>query len=69
MTRSIAITVNGQARDIAPGDTVAALLPDLSALRGETPHPGGTLFVGHSESLSAIDHGLRPLGAATYAKP
>jgi predicted choloylglycine hydrolase len=25
--------------------TVAALLPDLSAIRGETPHPGGTLFV------------------------
>ena len=31
--------------------------------------PGGTLYVGHSESLSAIDHGLRTLAPATYAKP
>ena len=30
--------------------------------------PGGTLYVGHSESLSAIRHPLRPLGPATYAR-
>jgi chemotaxis protein methyltransferase CheR len=29
--------------------------------------PGGTLYVGHSESLSAIDHPLRTIGPATYA--
>jgi len=30
--------------------------------------PGGTLYVGHSESLSAITHPLRPHGAATYVR-
>ncbi len=30
--------------------------------------PGGTLYVGHSESLSAIQHGLRTLAPATYQK-
>ena len=29
--------------------------------------PGGTLYVGHSESLSAITHPLRTIGPATYA--
>ena len=29
--------------------------------------PGGTLYVGHSESLSAIKHPLRSIGPATYA--
>lgn len=31
--------------------------------------PGGTLYVGHSESLSAIDHPLKTLAPATYQKP
>lgn len=31
--------------------------------------PGGTLYVGHSESLSAIKHPLRTLAPATYQKP
>lgn len=31
--------------------------------------PGGTLYVGHSESLSAIRHDLRTLAPATYQKP
>ena len=30
--------------------------------------PGGTLYVGHSESLSAITHPLRAQGAATYVR-
>lgn len=30
--------------------------------------PGGYLFVGHSESLSAIDHGLRYVAPAVYVK-
>jgi chemotaxis protein methyltransferase CheR len=30
--------------------------------------PGGTLYVGHSESLSAIQHGLRTLAPATYQR-
>ena len=30
--------------------------------------PGGTLYVGHSESLSAIQHPLHPRGAATYVR-
>lgn len=30
--------------------------------------PGGTLYVGHSESLSAIDHPLRTLAPAIYRK-
>ena len=30
--------------------------------------PGGTLYVGHSESLSAITHPLRSHGAATYVR-
>ena len=30
--------------------------------------PGGTLYVGHSESLSAITHPLRSLGPATYVR-
>jgi chemotaxis protein methyltransferase CheR len=30
--------------------------------------PGGTLYVGHSESLSAINHPLRAQGAATYVR-
>lgn len=30
--------------------------------------PGGTLYVGHSESLSAITHPLRSAGAATYVR-
>ncbi len=29
--------------------------------------PGGTLYVGHAESLSGISHPLRTLGTATYA--
>ncbi len=29
--------------------------------------PGGTLYVGHAESLSSIRHPLRTLGPATYA--
>ncbi len=45
--------------------TQARLVQRLGALLS----PGGTLYVGHSESLSAIDHGLRTLGPATYAKP
>lgn len=31
--------------------------------------PGGYLFVGHSEGLTGIDHGLRFVKAATYQKP
>lgn len=31
--------------------------------------PGGYLFVGHSESLSGIKHGLRPIQPAVYQKP
>jgi chemotaxis protein methyltransferase CheR len=30
--------------------------------------PGGTLYVGHSESLSALKHPLRPCGTATYVR-
>jgi chemotaxis protein methyltransferase CheR len=30
--------------------------------------PGGTLYVGHSESLSAIVHPLKSVGAATYVR-
>jgi chemotaxis protein methyltransferase CheR len=30
--------------------------------------PGGTLYVGHSESLSAIQHPLRTAGPATYVR-
>lgn len=29
--------------------------------------PGGTLYVGHSESLANLRHGLKTLGPATYA--
>ena len=38
------LSVFGDEQGIRPR-TVAALLPDLSAVRGETPHPSGTLFV------------------------
>ena len=31
--------------------------------------PGGTLYVGHAESLSGLDHPLRTLGTAIYAAP
>ncbi len=31
--------------------------------------PGGYLFVGHSESLSGIDHNLRYVRPAVYRKP
>jgi chemotaxis protein methyltransferase CheR len=30
--------------------------------------PGGTLYVGHSESLSSLRHGLTPLGPAVYRR-
>lgn len=30
--------------------------------------PGGTLFVGHSESLTNLDHGFRSVGGAVYLK-
>jgi chemotaxis protein methyltransferase CheR len=30
---------------------------------------GGTLYVGHSESLAGLDHPLRPLGASVYLAP
>ena len=30
--------------------------------------PGGTLYVGHSESLSSLDHPLRSIGTATYVR-
>jgi chemotaxis protein methyltransferase CheR len=44
--------------------TQARLVNRLAALLA----PGGTLYVGHSESLSAIDHPLRTLAPATYKK-
>jgi chemotaxis protein methyltransferase CheR len=31
--------------------------------------PGGALFVGHSESLIGIDHGLKTLRPSIYQKP
>ena len=31
--------------------------------------PGGFLFIGHTDSLSGIDHPLQPAGPAVYRKP
>jgi chemotaxis protein methyltransferase CheR len=31
--------------------------------------PGGYLFIGHSESLNGVEHGLEPVQAAIYRKP
>jgi len=43
--------------------TQARLVNRLARLLGK----GGTLYVGHSESLSALTHPLRSIGPATYA--
>lgn len=35
----------------------------------EQLEPGGTLFIGHSETLNGISERFRPVGSATYVKP
>jgi chemotaxis protein methyltransferase CheR len=44
-------------------ETQSRLVNRMAALLA----PGGTLYVGHSESLANLRHGLRTLGPATYA--
>jgi chemotaxis protein methyltransferase CheR len=36
---------------------------------GKLLEPGGYLFVGHSESLNGMDHGLHYVQPAIYRKP
>jgi len=42
---------------------------DLVTRLAMTLEDGGYLFIGHSESLNAIDHGLEYVSPATYRKP
>jgi len=42
---------------------------DLVQRLSQNLEPGGYLFIGHSESLNAIDHGLEYVSPATYRKP
>jgi chemotaxis protein methyltransferase CheR len=42
---------------------------DLVQRLSQHLEPGGFLFIGHSESLNAIQHGLEYVSPATYRKP
>ena len=42
---------------------------NLVARFGELLRPGGVLYLGHSESLTRVQHQLRAEGTSVYIKP